>query len=66
MESRERMEASEHAGASYEGNGVPSLQRIDLDRVTRMVREGSHSNGFNRLHLMVGTIMPRLVGRERP
>lgn len=65
MDNRERMEASENAGATFEGNGVPPLHRIDLERINRVIRDGVQSSGYTRLHLMVGTIMPRLEGRER-
>lgn len=66
MDNRERMEASENPGATFEGNGVPPLHRIDLERITRVVRDGMHSPGYDRLVLMVGTVMPRLVREPRP
>jgi hypothetical protein len=59
------MEASENAGTPREGGGGPALHRIDPDRVTRLVRDGAQSPGFNRLQLMVATIIPRLEGAER-
>ena len=54
------MEASENAGKSPEGSGAPALQRIDQQSVARMVRDGVHTPGLDRLRLMVGTIIPRL------
>jgi hypothetical protein len=54
------MEASETPRTSPEGGGGTALHRIDRQRVARMVREGVHTPGFNRLQLMVGTIIPRL------
>jgi hypothetical protein len=62
---RERMEASENVGTSHQRYGRPSLHRIDRDRVTHLVREGMGSPGFDRLHLMVGTIIPRLEEPRR-
>jgi hypothetical protein len=55
------MEASENAGTPFEGSGAPALHRIDLDRVTRTLRDGVQTPGFARLQLMVGTILPRLA-----
>ena len=57
------MEASENLGTRYERHGLPPLHRIDIERVTEVVREGMGSPGFDRLQLMLGTIIPRL---ERP
>jgi hypothetical protein len=54
------MEASENAGTSPEGGGGSALHRIDRERVARMVREGVYAPGFERLGLMVSTIIPRL------
>jgi hypothetical protein len=60
MTNRDQMEASENAGASPEWGGGPALHRIDRQRVARMVRDGVHTPGLDRLGLMVGTIIPRL------
>jgi hypothetical protein len=60
LSNRERMEASENPGSPPEGSGAPALHRIDRNRVDRLLREGARTPGFQRLALMVGTIMPRL------
>jgi hypothetical protein len=65
MNNRERMEASENPATPFVGNGTPPLKRIDPDRVNRLIRDGIESPGLNRLQVMVGTILPRLEGRER-
>jgi hypothetical protein len=55
------MEASDNVSLPLEGGGSSDLQRIDLDHVRRMLREGAAAAGFERLGLMVGTILPRLT-----
>ena len=60
MTNRDHMEASKNAGTPPEGSRVPALQRIDQQRVARIVRDGAHTSGLDRLRLMVGTIIPRL------
>jgi hypothetical protein len=63
------MEASENAGASREGRGVPGLQRIDLDHVRASLGGRGAGVGYDRLRLMLGTIIPRLTegpGRAKP
>ena len=62
---RDQMEASENRGRPLEGAGGPALHRIDLQQVSRLVRDGTHGPGFRRLQLMVGTIIPRLEGPGR-
>ena len=59
---RERMEASENPGLPREGCGGTDLHRIDLHRVTELLRSDGQAAGFARLDVMVSTILPRLVG----
>jgi hypothetical protein len=56
------MEASEHGGLPLEGRSGPDLQRIDLDRVRRTLRDPAAEPGYARLALMIGTVLPRLTG----
>jgi hypothetical protein len=55
------MEASENAGRSREGGGMPGVQRIDLDHVRASLGRGAAMAGYHRLSLMLGTIIPRLT-----
>jgi hypothetical protein len=60
MSDREQMETCEKTGIRPERSGGPALHRIDQQRVARMVRDGVHTPGFERLRVMVETIIPRL------
>jgi len=61
IEPREKMEASENAGRSRPGRGGPALHRIDPDRVAHSLAVNRNVDGFARLHLMVNTVLDRLV-----
>jgi hypothetical protein len=54
------MEASENTAQSRRRGGA-ALHRIDPTRVSETLSSDSHSAGFARLELMVGTIFDRLV-----
>jgi hypothetical protein len=56
------MEASENAGLPREGRGGPDLQRIDRACVRRSLRDPASVSGYDRLAVMVETILPRLMG----
>ena len=62
MEPREPMEASENAGLPREGRGGPDLQRIDRACVRSSLRDAAAGSGYDRLAVMVETILPRLMG----
>lgn len=56
------MEASENMGLPREGCGGTDLHRIDLSRVTELLRSDGQAAGLARLDLMVSQVLPRLVG----
>jgi hypothetical protein len=57
---RTTMEASENQGPPR-GRGAPGLHRIDVERVHEMLRSGAAPAGYQRLGLMLDTILPRLT-----
>jgi hypothetical protein len=63
---REPMEASENAGLPRPGRGGPDLQRIDPARIRRTLRDPASDRGYERLALMLDTILPRLIGEADP
>jgi hypothetical protein len=58
------MEASENAGLPGRGKGGRGLHRIDPDRVAETLTSGSNMAGFVRLHLMVNTVLDRLMAAD--
>ena len=58
------MEASENAGLPREGRGGPDLQRIDRACVRSGLRDPAAVSGYDRLAVMVETILPRLIGES--
>jgi hypothetical protein len=55
------MEASENAGPPRPGRGGPDLQRVDPARVRETLRDPASDRGYERLALMLDTILPRLI-----
>ena len=56
------MEASEMAETFDAGGEPPVLHRIDLEMFRARLSAGEDEAGLARLSLMVGTILPRLMG----
>jgi hypothetical protein len=66
---RTTMEASENQGPPDGGRGAPGLHRIDVEHVHEMLRTGGAPSGYQRLGLMLDTILPRLTaapGANKP